>query len=114
MGLAAGGEAFLEEIDELLKGRKRGIGMSEARIMERKNRGALLQKALAEEKDDRLRVWLRVRLLGETRADLAKELGYSGSAGSHQTVPRLEDQRSKNKTPHKKLITWSKTCNAVD
>jgi putative transposase len=114
MGLAVGGEAFLDGLGNYLKGKKRELGGSEARLMKQKSRAVLLQKVLAKEKDQRLQIWLRVRLLGEIQVDLAKELGYSSSAGIYQTVRRLEEQRSKNKNLHKKLNKWTQMCNVVD
>jgi hypothetical protein len=89
------------------------MGGSEAKRMERKSRTALLENVLAKEKDDRLRTWLRVQLLGERQVAVAKELGYSSSAGIYQTVRRLEEQRVNNRILDEKLNGWTQMCNVV-
>ncbi len=114
LGLVVGGEDFIEKVGDLLQGKKREMGQSKAGRLARKSRTMLVEKVLAGEKDKRLRIWLRVRLLGEKQVALAKKLGYQSSAGIYQTVRRLEEQRSKDKALNKKLNQWSKLCNVVD
>jgi hypothetical protein len=50
------------------------------------------------EKDWRVRLWLRIKLGGESLTAVARELGYSDSSGVHRVVARL-DEKAKSDAP---------------
>jgi hypothetical protein len=108
MGLVAGEKAVVERVKRLLVGRKRETGARENRRLRWDARRNRLQEALAREPDLRIRLWARVRLLGERKTDLAKEWGYRDSSGVYVAVKRLEMAAKKDKQLAERLKAWEK------
>jgi hypothetical protein len=51
---------------------------------------------MAEERDPRVRTWLRVCLGGERLVDVARSLGYASGSAVHQVIRRLEIGRQQD------------------
>lgn len=49
-----------------------------------------IRELVATEGDDRVKVWARVRIGGERRVDVGRDLGYRDGSGVTQVVKRLE------------------------
>jgi hypothetical protein len=103
-GLVVGGESFVSRISDALKGRRRETGERVFLGHQKKKRSLLVQTALLKEQDPRIKMWIRVRILGENQVALAKELGYASSSGIFQTLQRLE--RSRDERVQGKLNEW--------
>ncbi len=90
-GLVLGGDALVERVAQLLRSKPL---QEEVRWTVRQENAAYriaVGQALAREQPERAwRVWIRVRLGGERRVDVARAVGYmDGSAITHQ-IQRLE------------------------
>jgi REP element-mobilizing transposase RayT len=89
-GLILGSDGFAQKVGDLLAGHS----SAEAIRWSRADSAAKLQpaviKAIASEKDWRVKLWLRIKLAGESSGAVARELGYADSSGVHRVVTRLE------------------------
>jgi hypothetical protein len=65
-------------------------------------------KAIASEKDWRVKLWLRIKLAGESSGAVARELGYADSSGVHRVVTRLESKADTD-APLRKRLSRLKT-----
>jgi REP element-mobilizing transposase RayT len=96
-GLVLGGEELWEKAQALLGASPRRLETEWARrdtLEQARQRAA----ALAEgEPDRRVQLWLRAKLGGERRTDLAREFGYRDGSGVLQVVKRLETRSGTDK-----------------
>ena len=89
-GIVLGGEALLRKVIARVKGQN---GQEEARWSTRLKRTRIarqLPALLAAESDSRIQIWLRVRLGGERKVDVARDLGYRDGGSVLQVLKRLE------------------------
>lgn len=95
-GIVLGGTKLLEKTRDIIKGKNKaeeilwtdreGVTKVRERMAER----------LANEKDERIKMWMRVRLCGERQVKVAKDYGYKDGSGVLQTMKRLEKQAYNN------------------
>ena len=114
LGLVAGGEKFLKKVEGLLKGKSRATGGGEGRKLEEREHQKLFRQELEKEKDSRLKLRMRVKILGESQVDLAKEFGYASGAGVYLTVRRLEERSRRDPALSEKLDRWKDLYSVVD
>lgn len=89
-GLVLGGEELWEKAKSLVGAKDGG---EEARWISHAGREKVregIRGMAANEKDRRIRMWIRVRLGGERPVDVGREMGYGGGAGVLVAVKRLE------------------------
>ena len=63
---------------------------------------------IKEEDDERIKIWMRVRVGRERMTAIGKELGYADGSGIHQVVKRLEELAIKDKMLKQKMNRLSK------
>jgi len=89
-----GGDALWEKVARLIRAHD---GQEEIRWGHRVGHEVarhLIMQMVAEEKDPRVGLWLRVRLGGERPVDLARLFGYADGSGVVRVVQRLDALRS--------------------
>lgn len=95
-GLVLGSEDLWERVKGLVKGK---AGADELLWVRREHRSgpaaAGVSALLRETRDERMKVWIRVRLGGERKADVARSLGYRDGSGVLQVLKRLEAQAAR-------------------
>jgi putative transposase len=103
-GLVLGGPALVERVRKLLAAKPRRKASRRAARAAGGDAFRAAAGALArEEKDWRWQIWIRIRLGGERRVDVAREYGYSdGSAVTH-ILTRLEGAAHSNPAVGKRL-----------
>lgn len=106
MGIVAGDEELQEKVRRLLSGKGKETGREAGRRLEQRSRRVILSKALASEKDFRNKIWIRVKLLGESQVALANELGYTSNVTIHQIAKRVEERSGKDETLEGKIRAW--------
>ena len=99
-GLVLGGEALWKKAQSLL-GRKSGQ-------QRRHPARTQWEPRLAQETDKRVRIWLRVRLGGERKVDVARALGYRDGGSVLQVIKRLEAARRRDPALEKRLAHLEK------
>ena len=102
-GLALGGERFWARITRMLDRRE---GQEEVRWRRRAGRDVVSRQVreMAEgEADQRVVIWMRVRLAGERPADLAREYGYADGSGVLRVVQRLDAAAAEDRRLRKRL-----------
>ncbi|MFC1672249.1 transposase [Planctomycetota bacterium] len=97
-GLVLGRETFWEDIKERLS------TSAEDHVIRWRDRASReeIRERVAEladqETDRRVRMWLRVRVGGESVTSVAQALGYRDASGVSRTVQRLEDRARDDKS----------------
>ncbi|HUI07002.1 MAG TPA: transposase [Verrucomicrobiae bacterium] len=102
-GLVLGGEALWKKAQSLL-GRK--PGQEDVRWFGRQRRQharVQWEQRLAQEPDKRVRIWVRVRLAGERKVDVARDFGYRDGGSVLQVIKRLEAARRRDRALNKRL-----------
>jgi hypothetical protein len=87
-GFVLGSEELLEKAKGII-GKEAGKGLHWTSRAELEATRRKIAKCVAEEKDERMKIWIRVQLGGEKMAALAREYGYSDASGVHRVVQRL-------------------------
>ena len=90
--LVLGGEEFLEKAKELMGRSDLKEEVHWARQAARQSKREKLGKLIEGEKDERMKIWIRVQLGGETMTEVAKEYGCSDGSGVHRVVQRLNQR----------------------
>jgi putative transposase len=111
-GLALGGERFWAKITGMLDKRE---GQEETRWRRQAGRdkvGRQVHEMAERETDQRVGIWLRVRLAGERPADLARKYGYADGSGVLRVVQRLDDAAKKDRNLRRKLDAARKRMDA--
>jgi REP element-mobilizing transposase RayT len=114
MGLVAGNQDLMAKVQSLLRSKGKEIGAETGKKLEQKTREKCLSKALNQENDHRNKMWIRVKLLGESQVALAKELGYNSSVTIHQIVKRVEERSIVDPVLRHKIDKWRKLLNVKD
>jgi putative transposase len=106
---------------DLLKCAQRHLGRKpareEARWVQQRSQGSRRQRLgelLEQETDDRVKIWARVRLAGESSVTVARELGYRGGSGVGQVVRRLEQRSTVDQALREKLSRISENLSRVE
>jgi hypothetical protein len=107
-GLVLGGEVLYQKARGLMKeegGREHALWTrsEEAGAIRARVRGLV-----ESEKDDRVKLWARVRLGGERGVELAGEYGYADGSGVTQVLKRLEARATTDRHLAKKLKQLAK------
>lgn len=68
----------------------------------------ILSKLIKEEADERMKIWMRVRIGREQMTKIGKELGYADGSGIHQAVKRLESLAGRDKKMKQKMERYMK------
>ncbi|MFQ3669939.1 MAG: transposase [Verrucomicrobiia bacterium] len=110
MGLVAGDDTLIKQIKKLLSSKKRETGAELQERLMRNDRREKLATVLRREKDVRIRIWIRVKLLGERKVDLARELGHRSSTSIYQIVRRVEQRAEQDTELKAKLGQWKAFC----
>ena len=105
-GLVIGSDDFLKRIAGLVKGKK---GREETRWTRRvadAGLGGQVKRLLENESDERLKMWLRVRLGRERMVDVARDRGYCDGSAVLHVIDRLEQRARNDRTLKMKIQRW--------
>jgi hypothetical protein len=91
-GLVLGGRQLLHKVQNLLEQKPFSEEKRWREDQAKEERQDRLKLVLERERDEKVRVWLRVRLGGEKMTEIGKELGYRDGAGVHLLIKRLEER----------------------
>ena len=89
-GLILGGDALYDEVRRLIE--QKG-GLEEARWTATEDATQVrrrVKELIADEPDERIQTWARVRLGGERSVEVARERGYRDGSAVRQVIKRLE------------------------
>ncbi|NJK93457.1 MAG: transposase [Blastochloris sp.] len=114
MGLVAGNEEFTDKVQALLSKKGKETGRDIRLKLEKGSRKARLRKWLEQEPDLRNKIWIRVKLMGESQVALAGELKYKSSVSIHQIAKRVEERSERDSTLRKKIQSWRNLLNVQD
>jgi putative transposase len=113
-GLVAGGSELLEKALGLLKQKPDAL----SRWWQEKSctpaRHAQLERALKEEKNLRLQLWVRRRLLGEKASQLAKEYRYKDGSGVSHAMKSIELKAKNDPTLYQDMKKYEKISRFMD
>jgi len=107
-GLVLGSEQLWEKAREIMSGN------ASAEHLRWTSRAALnaarrrIAKWIAEEEDERMKIWMRVELGGEQMAAIGRELGYRDGSGVHRVVQRLNARAKDNPKLRARLLKLRK------
>ena len=73
-----------------------------------------VKQLVKDERDDRVKIWARVRLGGERGVAVAREYGYADSSGVTRVMRRLENQTTTDKHLARKLDQLRKMSRVND
>ncbi len=95
-GMALGDDSFLRRVRSLLEGKPgEAVRPAGRKLLDDHSRQELGDQ-IAKIHDQRVRIWSRVNLLGETQTSIAKELGYAdGSTVSHLLTRLSQETKTK-------------------
>ena len=102
-GLVLGGQRLYDKVRQLID--QKG-GTEEARWTITEDATRLRERVrelVAEETDDRIKIWARVTLGGERGVNVARERGYRDGSGVRQVVKRLEAAAHNRRSLHNRL-----------
>jgi REP element-mobilizing transposase RayT len=102
-GLVLGGELLLDRVRWLID--KKG-GAEEARWSDTEDAARVRERVgelIAQETDERIKIWARVSLGGERGVDVARERGYRDGSAVRQVVKRLEAAAHTNRSLRRRL-----------
>lgn len=89
-GLVLGGEKLWDRVTDLIGDKKGSDEIKWKRHHDQEEVQEILKKIATKQKDERLLMWIQVRLGGQRRVDVARKFGYKdGSAVTH-IINRLE------------------------
>jgi REP-associated tyrosine transposase len=112
-GLVLGGERLLAKANAQLR---RKAAAEEAHWVQQREHTSVrgtLGEVLADEVDERIKIWARVRLGGERGATVARERGYRDGSGIGQVVRRLEQRSAEDIVLRKKLARIRENLSGV-
>ena len=89
-GLVAGDAHLQEKARELLAMKTDHLSETWKAQQQLSRRGVVAAGLLAQEKEPRWRIWLRVEGLGEAKVDVARDLGYRDGGSVLQILKRME------------------------
>jgi len=112
-GLVLGGKALWDKTKTVLAGKGGQEEIPWSRGQDRKEQKGVWQKKINAEPDPRWKVWLRVRALGERKADVARELGYRDGSSVLQIIKRLEKRAQENETWAQKMKNYESDLSSV-
>src|SRR6266446_7182134 len=108
-GLVLGGQELWNRVAGMISGKP---GSDELHWTRREGRNpavtARVRRLPDQEEDDRLKIWLRVRLGYERKVDVAREYGYRDGSAVLQILKRLEEKAKKDRDLKAKLSRWRK------
>lgn len=85
-----GGEKLWDRVTDLIGDKKGSDEIKWKRHHDQEEVQEILKKIATKQKDERLLMWIQVRLGGQRRVDVARKFGYKdGSAVTH-IINRLE------------------------
>jgi putative transposase len=102
-GLVLGGERLLAKANAQLRRKAAAEAAHWVQQRERTSVRGTLGAVLAGEVDERIKIWVRVRLGGERGATVAREHGYQDGSGIGQVLRRLEQRSAEDIVLRKKL-----------
>ena len=70
----------------------------------------LVSRLVEEEEDDRLKIWLRVRLGHERKVDVARDYAYRDGSAVLQVLKRVEQKAAGDRHLQAKLTKWKSIC----
>jgi len=112
-GIVLGSDALQRKAQTLLRQKE---GRDERRLVQgqtAKEIQARLRQLLADEKDERIRIWARVRLGSERGVDVGREYGYKDGSGVTQLIKRLENEITDDKRLRAKLDALQQKMSSV-
>jgi REP element-mobilizing transposase RayT len=102
-GLVLGGEELWRRVKRHVSGK---TGLEEA-VWSRQEEAAAVRRRLgellAEETDDWVKVWARVKLGGERKTAVAREFGYAGGSSVLYAMQQVEKKAKRNHATQQKL-----------
>jgi len=112
-GLVLGGETLWTKVKSLVEGKR---GKDEAVWATRQAAEALRERVrelVADENNEAVKIWARIKLGGERQVDVAHEFGYRNQSGVAQVVRRLEKYAQQNDELRSKLEQLKKQVCSV-
>lgn len=95
-GLVLGGEELWERAQGLVAGKQGQDEGHWTKAVERKQLQKRVAGLVATEVDERIKMWLLVRLAGERSAEVGRRFGYRDGAGVAYVLRRVEAEASQN------------------
>ena len=113
-GLVLGGQELWDRIAGMIGG-KPGTDELHWTRRERQNPAAAgrVRRLVDQEQDDRLKIWLRVRLGHERKVDVARDYAYRDGSAVLQILKRLEQKATKSRALQAKLSQWRSNVSSV-
>ena len=109
-----GGKALWDRAKKLLRGKG---GQEEIRWnqgQDREDRKRVWQERIDAEPDDRWKIWLRIRALGERKVEIAREAGYRDGSSVLQIIKRLEKGAKTNEEWARKLKNYESALSSIE
>jgi len=113
-GLVLGGEALWKRARKLLAQKQGDEEIRWNGFQDRTDQARQWQERLEDEPDDRWKIWLRVRALGQRKVDVARELGYRDGGSILQILKRLEARAAVEKTSRDKKQKYESLLSSVE
>jgi len=102
-GLVLGGEELWRRARRLVKAKAGQDETHWTRSAERQRLRQQVEQRLAAESDERIKIWMLIRLAGERNATVARRFGYRDGSGVAYVLRCLENESKKNATLSQKL-----------
>jgi REP element-mobilizing transposase RayT len=112
-GLVLGGKALWDKTKALLSGKSGQEEIRWSREQDQEDRKNLWRQKIDAEPDRRWKVWLRVRALGERKADVARELGYRDGSSVLHLLKRLQSKAQKDRAWSIKMENYERDLSSV-
>ena len=113
-GLVLGGESLWKRARNILGQKGGDEEIRWKRLQDQVDRAPQWQKRIEDEPDDRWKIWLRVRALGQRKIDVARDLGYRDGSSVLQVLKRLEAQALKDKSGREKMRKYEILMSSVE
>jgi len=111
-GLVLGGEKLWEKAKKLIKGNASKEYVRWTSHASSKAAGRKIAKLIADEADERLKIWMRVELGGERMAEIGRELGYKDGSGVHRVVQRLNARAEEDEALKRRMLQLRKQASS--
>jgi REP element-mobilizing transposase RayT len=102
-GLVLGGEELWAKAERLVAGKQGQDEGHWTKAAERERLRKRVEELVASEPDERIKVWLLVRLAGERSAEVGRRFGYRDGAGVAYLLRRVETEAKDNPSWSAKL-----------
>jgi putative transposase len=112
-GLVLGGDDLWTRVKDAIAKSHGRQEIQWSRHVRQAELSTLIERLLKDEPDQRLQIWLRVRLGGERMVDVAERFGYCSGSAVHQVVRRIENRRHQDPALAQKLAALEAAVESV-